>query len=96
MTRSHTEEGRVMKQVFDLIDTIIESAMDYFGRTGVKPVAVAISRGSYRRLLEIKSWEERIGNLIIGCRPLEEIETPLGKIKIVIDELLVDTSVEIA
>ncbi len=85
-----------MKQVFDLIETIIETAMDYFERTGVRPATVAISLSSYRRLLEIKSWEERIGNLIIGCRPLEEIETPIGKLRVIIDEILVDTAVEIA
>ncbi len=84
-----------MKQVFDLIETIIETAMDYFERTVVRPAMVAISRSSYRRLLEIRSSEESIGNLIIGCRPLEEIETPLGKPKVIIDEILEDTVVEI-
>ena len=85
-----------MNQVFDIIDTIRNKVMEYLERTGVLPAAIAVSPGSYRSLIEIKAWEERIGNLVIGCRPLEEIETPLGKLKVIIDEILEDTVVEIA
>ena len=83
-----------MKQVFDLIEAIGNKVMEYAERTGNKPTAVSISRGSYRRILEIRAWETQIGNLIIGCAPQSEIDTPLGKVKVVIDELLDDTAIE--
>lgn len=85
-----------MKQVFDLIEAINDRLTQFLDQEGLTPNAIAISPASYRRLLEIKSWEWRIGNLIISCRPLKEIETPLGKVHLVIDELLSDTEVEVA
>lgn len=89
-------EDLIMKQVFDLIEIINDAVVEYFHRTGCLPRSVAVSRGSYRRLLEICSTDENFGNLIIGCKPLKEIETPLGKVQLVIDEMLDDTVVEIA
>ena len=84
-----------MKQVYDLIESINDKVMEYLKRTGLVPSSIAISPGSYRRLLEITAWEERIGNLIIGCRQLKEIETPFGKLSVIIDELLANTAVEV-
>ena len=83
-----------MKEVFDLIEAINETAMQYREQTGRVPTTIAVSPGSYRRLLEIKAWEQRIGNLVIGCTPLRELETPFGKVNIVIDETSADTAVE--
>ncbi len=84
-----------MKQVFDLIEAINDRLTQFLDQEGLTPNAIAISPASYRRLLEIKSWEWRIGNLIIGCAPMREIETPLGKASIIIDEILSDTEVEV-
>ena len=83
-------------QVYDLIESISEKIEDFISRTGFVPMCVSISPGLYRRLLEMVAWEGRIGNLIIGCTPLREIETPFGKMRIAIDEMLSDTSVEIS
>ena len=83
-----------MKQVFNLIEAIGHKVMEYADRTGNKPATIILSRGSYRRILEIKADEGRIGNLIIGCAPMTEIDTPLGKVKVVIDEMLDDMTIE--
>jgi hypothetical protein len=83
-----------MKQVFDLIETINETALQFREQTGYAPSSIAVSPRSYRRLLEIKAWEQRIGNLVIGCTPLREMETPFGKVNIVINETSSDTAVE--
>jgi hypothetical protein len=85
-----------MNQVFELLETIKVELTSYLQRKGVIPAGVSISRNSYRRLVELKAWEGRIGNLVIGCSPLTHFETPVGKIRIVIDEMLSDTAVEIA
>jgi hypothetical protein len=84
-----------MKQIFDLIEAINDTAMAYFERTGQPPFSIAISPRSYRQLIEIKSSEERFDNLIIGCSAIRELETSVGNVRIIIDELLEDTSVEV-
>jgi hypothetical protein len=83
-------------QVYDLIESIYEKVEDFISRTGFVPVYVSISPGLYRRLLELVAWEGRIGNLIIGCAPLTQIETSAGSVQIVIDEIISDTEVRIA
>jgi hypothetical protein len=85
-----------MNQVFDLLEAIREKLLSYARRTGAIPAEVSISPGSYRQLVELKAREGRIGNLIIGCFPLTDIETPLGRIRIVIDELLSETAITFA
>ena len=84
-----------MEQVHDLIEAINEKVNGYLQRTGLMPTSIVISTGSYRRLLEIIAWEGRIGNLVIGCVPLTEIVTASGKVKVIIDELISDTEVEV-
>ena len=84
-----------MEQVHDLIEAINEKVNRYLQRTGLIPTSIAISPGSYRRLLEITAWEGRIGNLVIGCVPLSEIKTISGKVKVIIDELVSDTEIEV-
>ena len=84
-----------MEQVHDLIEIINERLRDYVHRTGLIPTSIAVSPGSYRRLLEITAWDGRIGNLVIGCRPLRAIETAFGTLRVTIDELLADTEVEV-
>ncbi len=83
-----------MKEVFDLIETINETAMQFRDQTGYAPASIAVSPRSYRRLLEIKAQEQRIGNLVIGCTPVRELEIPFGKVNIVIDEMSSDTTIE--
>jgi hypothetical protein len=84
-----------MQQVFDIIEAINEKVVEFLKRAGVTPSSIAISAGSYRRLLEMAACDASIGNLIIGCRPLQEIETPLGKLRVIIDELFSDTEIEV-
>lgn len=85
-----------MKPVFDLVEEINEKVAEYFYSTGLKPSTLEISPCSYRRLLEIESSEQAIGNLIIGCKALREMTTALGKLHIVISETVSDTEVAIA
>lgn len=84
-----------MKQVFDLIEAINEGVMIFVEENGRTPSEVTISKGAYRRLLEIKSEESMIGNLLIGCSPIVEIDTPIGVIHLSIDELLSATEVAV-
>ena len=84
-----------MKNAFDLIEAINERVAEHAEKTGSKPHSIAVSPASYRRLIEIKAWEERIGNLIIGCAPLKEFGTEDGNVSLVIDEMLADTAVEV-
>jgi hypothetical protein len=60
----------------------------YAEEHGMFPSVISISREAYRRLLEIVGWENRIGNLVIGCRPINRFDTPAGSVKIEIDETL--------
>jgi hypothetical protein len=85
-----------MNQVSDLLEAIKEKLLSYARRTGATPAEVSISPGSYRQLVELRAWEGRIGNLVIGCSPATHLETPLGKIRVVIDEMLSDAVIEIA
>ncbi len=85
-----------MKKVFDVIEAINDKVTRYHQQTGLVPSAISISPRFYRQLVEIKSWEQRIGNLVIGCVPIKEIETLVGKVQIILDEILSDTAVEIA
>jgi len=84
-----------MEQVHDLIEAINEGIKDYVHRTGLVPTSISISPRSYRRLLELTAWEGRIGNLVVGCVPLIEIKTTSGKVKVIIDEMISDTEVEV-
>jgi hypothetical protein len=84
-----------MKQIFDVVEAIHGEVARCFDENGLVPASVAVSPSSYRRLLEITSLEGKIGNLVIGCRPLREMETPFGRVNIVIDEIISDTEVEV-
>lgn len=84
-----------MRSAFDLIEVINERIAEHKERTGFRPHSIAVSPAAYRRLVEIRAWEERIGNLIIGCAPLREFETEDGNVALVIDEMLADTAVEV-
>jgi hypothetical protein len=82
-----------MKDVFDLFEAINDGVMLYRNQTGETPTTLTISPAMYRRLVEIKAWEGRIGNLVIGCAPVNSIDTPSGTLCVVIDELFTDTGV---
>ncbi|HAL57852.1 MAG TPA: hypothetical protein DCP63_15655 [Bacteroidetes bacterium] len=84
-----------MQDVFDLVQAINQKISQHHDQTGRKPRSVSVSPNSYRRLLEIKAWEERFGNLIIGCFPITLIATARGSLPLLIDELLPDTTVEV-
>lgn len=84
-----------MKNAFDLIEAINERIEEYKERAGFRPHSVAVSPAAYRRLVEMRAWEEKIGNLIIGCAPLKEFETDGGNLSLVIDEMLGGTAIEV-
>jgi len=84
-----------MNEAFDLIDAISERVAGFKEKMGERPHSVLISPASYRRLLENRAWEERIGNLVIGCAPLREVATEDGPVALLIDELLPDTAVQV-
>lgn len=84
-----------MQTYFDLIDAINTSIIEHRERTGSLPRSISVSPASYCRLVEFKAWEERIGNLVIGCFPVKMMMTGCGLVPLVIDEFLADTAVVI-
>ncbi len=85
-----------MNKVFDVLEAINERIRKYVSCAGSSPTSVQLSPSSYRRLLEINSVDQEIGDLLIGCIPLRSITTAWGSIRVVIDEMLGDTDVEIS
>jgi hypothetical protein len=84
-----------MKEIFDPVEAIFELIEAFYFESGQVPTAVVLSPHTYRRLLEIRSDEFTIGNLVIGCAPITIIATPWGDIQVVLDELMEDTRVGI-
>lgn len=84
-----------MKNVFDIIEAVEEKVAEFLERCGRLPNGLALSPGSYRRLIEIRSTDFTLGNLIVGCLAMNRYEAEAGCVNIVIDELLPDTSVEV-
>lgn len=80
-----------MNKVFDVVETINERIRKYVSCAGSSPKAILLSPASYRRLLEINSVDQEIGDLLIGCIPLRSFTTAWGNIRVVIDEMLGDT-----
>jgi hypothetical protein len=89
-------KGKFVNTVFDFIEALNKKINEHLGRGGNIPVSVAISRRLYRRLMEMRSAESTIGNLVIGSSPVSEIQTAWGKLAVYIDEMLSDVDVEIA
>ena len=85
-----------MNNEFDPVDIINKQANVFREETGKKPNRLMVSREIYRRLVELISFANSVGNLIIGCSPVLEIETSEGKLRVVIDEMLSETAVQIA
>ena len=85
-----------MKNVFDILEAIEEKVAEFLDRCGRIPAAIILSPGSYRRLVEMRSMDITVGNLIIGCVPLKEVDTSAGKVNVVIDEMLSDSYVEVS
>ncbi len=85
-----------MNEVFDVIAAVNEKVQEFFERTGSKPQTISVSPALYRLLIEIRSWEHRIGNLIIGCAPVKVFESSLGTLAVVIDELFDEMHIEIS
>lgn len=85
-----------MNTVFDVVAEINSKAKEFVERTGSKPQTISVSPALYRLLIEIRSWEHRIGNLIIGCAPVKMFESAFGTLTVVIDELFDDTRIEIS
>ena len=85
-----------MNKVFDVIQTLDKKVKQFLNQNDRIPASIAISPKTYCRLIQIKAWKERLGNLIIGCRPIAEVEIQSGTLKIIIDEMLSDDTIEIA
>lgn len=85
-----------MKQIFDLLEAINEQVMLFAEQHGQTPDEVCVAREAYRRLIEIRADETRIGNLVIGCVLMTVIETALGNVRLSIDEMLSETEVKVA
>ncbi len=84
-----------MKKVFDPIEAILEMINLFYGESGRAPAAIVVSRNTYRRLLEINPAECQVGCMRQGVATISIISTPWGDIKLIIDEMLEDTRVEV-
>ena len=85
-----------MKQVFDLIETINEKAEEYFKTKERKPATVTVSPRAYRRLLEIRLAELLDTGRDVLLTAMETISTGVGSLRIIIDEMIADTVIEVA
>ncbi len=85
-----------MQASFDAVETINERVRMFREKTGRKPVFLAVSRDIYRRLVEWISAVNSVGNLIIGCAPIMELETSMGRLKVTIDEMLGETGIQLS
>jgi len=56
--------------------------------TGRSPFRLSVSRALYRWILEMICRESNVGNLVIGCRPINVVDTSAGSLPLVIDEAL--------
>lgn len=83
-----------MNKVYDVMQAINEKTRMYHEKTGMKPSTVSVSRDNYRRLIEMLSIA--LGNLVIGCTPLLELETTEGKLRVIIDEMLAETGIQLS
>ncbi len=84
-----------MKKIFDPVEAIYDMIESFYFESGRTPSGIVVSPNTYRRLLEIRSDECKIGNLIIGCAPIMVFSTPWGDIHLIIDELMEDTRVDV-
>ena len=82
-----------MDHEFDLMEAIHNAVMSFRAKYGQSPLAISISRDAYRRLIQEKAEETMIGNLLIGCAPINEIHTEAGVVRVLIDEMLEDIDV---
>jgi hypothetical protein len=85
-----------MSQVFNVVEAINEEATRFHETSGFTPTVLSVSRALYRRLVELRCQNQRIGNLVIGCAPLASFLTPVGDLAVVIDEMLVDDALEVS
>jgi hypothetical protein len=85
-----------MNGAINLGSLINEKVLEYFYETGVKPSDMFISPHNYRYLLELKATEQSNTYGTAGFAALKEISTPLGRLSIVIDEMLPDTKIVFA
>lgn len=85
-----------MNTVYDFIDVLNKKILAHLARGNRNPSRVEVSRCLYRRLMEMKSAESAIGNLILGSFAVTEIRADSGNLEVIIDEMLSDTSIEIA
>jgi len=84
-----------MKKVFDPVEAIFETIEVFFSEYRRMPAALVVSRNTHRRLLEISPADCKVGNVMNGILPVSVVSTPWGHIKLIIDELLEDTRVEV-
>lgn len=84
-----------MKRIFDPVEAIFEMIDSYYSESGRTPAAIVVSRNTYRRLLEIRPDDCKVGSILNGIAPITVVSTPWGDIQLIIDELLEDTRIEV-
>ncbi|HEX9657042.1 MAG TPA: hypothetical protein VGB89_09060 [Bacteroidota bacterium] len=82
-----------MEPVFDLVEAISFEVTEYADRCGNAPVALTVSPQSYRRLLEMKMTEE--DSQTQRKTALRYVAIGNHMLKIVIDESLADSEVQV-
>jgi hypothetical protein len=84
-----------MSSAFDIISVINQLLARCLAEFDRIPEAILLSRDVYRRLVELRSVDSTIGDLVIGCFPICDLATQLGTVRIVIDESMTDGAIEI-
>ena len=85
-----------MNQVFDLLQAINEKAEEYYQEKEERPSVVSISPGAYRRLLELRLAELADSGQELVLTAVFTLMTCVGLLRVLIDEMLADTVIELA
>lgn len=84
-----------MNRVFDVAGAINDRIRRYVASASTAPATIALSPASYRRLLECAATHPELGNLVIASLPILSLTTAWGRVRVLIDELLGDTEIDV-
>ncbi len=80
----------------DLLRAINERTIEHFWRIGLKPDVLALSPTTYRILTGMVSLEEHVEARLNESVVVRRLRTPLGRIQVVINEMLPDAEIALS
>ena len=83
-----------MNPIIDFLAFIDQRVLEFFYSAGFKPAVLILSPSTYRKFVEYMAHWQPEGRVAALSADLTELPTPVGKIRVEIDELLPDFQVE--